>query len=64
MYLNIQCNDLCSLTSWFDLKANSAYQKGLAERYKIERKFGKAKGQHGLEDAAIMDWTATPLRRC
>ncbi len=33
---------------WFDLKANPAYQQGLAERYKIERKFGEAKGQHGL----------------
>jgi len=33
---------------WFDLKANPAYQQGLAERYKIERKFGECKQQHGL----------------
>jgi len=33
---------------WLDLQANPAYLQGLAERYKIERKFGEAKGQHGL----------------
>jgi len=33
---------------WFELKANPAYQQGLSERYKIERKFGEAKQQHGL----------------
>ena len=33
---------------WFDLKANPAYQQGLDERYKIERKFGESKQQHGL----------------
>ena len=33
---------------WLELKANHAYQQGLAERYKIERKFGECKGQHGL----------------
>ncbi|MDP2965583.1 MAG: transposase [Pelolinea sp.] len=33
---------------WLELKANPAYQQGLDERYKIERKFGESKGQHGL----------------
>ena len=33
---------------WVELKANPAYQQGLSERYKIERKFGEAKQQHGL----------------
>jgi len=33
---------------WLELKANPAYQQGLNERYKIERKFGESKGQHGL----------------
>jgi len=30
------------------LKANPAYGQGLDERYKIERKFGESKRQHGL----------------
>ena len=33
---------------WLELKANPAYRQGLAERYKIERKFGECKQQHGL----------------
>jgi len=33
---------------WVELKANPAYKQGLDERYKIERKFGECKGQHGL----------------
>jgi len=33
---------------WLELKANPAYQQGLDERYKIERKFGESKQQHGL----------------
>jgi IS5 family transposase len=33
---------------WLELKANPAYQVGLKERYKIERKFGECKQQHGL----------------
>ena len=33
---------------WQELKANPAYQQGLKERYKIERKFGECKQQHGL----------------
>jgi len=33
---------------WLELKANPAYQAGLKERYKIERKFGECKQQHGL----------------
>jgi IS5 family transposase len=33
---------------WLELKANPAYQQGLDERCKIERKFGESKQQHGL----------------
>jgi len=33
---------------WLALKARPAYQQGLNERYKIERKFGESKQQHGL----------------
>lgn len=33
---------------WLKLKASPAYQQGLHERYKIERKFGEGKQQHGL----------------
>ena len=33
---------------WLELQANPAYQLGLKERYKIERKFGEGKQQHGL----------------
>jgi IS5 family transposase len=33
---------------WLRLKQSPQYQEGLAERYKIERKFGEAKQQHGL----------------
>jgi IS5 family transposase len=33
---------------WLELQANPAYQAGLKERYKIERKFGEGKQQHGL----------------
>ncbi|HSW35220.1 MAG TPA: IS5 family transposase [Candidatus Limnocylindrales bacterium] len=33
---------------WLELKASPAYQQGLDERYKIERKFGECKQQHGL----------------
>jgi len=33
---------------WLELQSNPAYQAGLKERYKIERKFGEAKQQHGL----------------
>jgi len=33
---------------WLEMKANPAYQQGLKERYKIERKFGESKQQHGL----------------
>ena len=34
---------------WQEMKANPMYLAGLKERYKIERKFGEAKGQHGLD---------------
>lgn len=33
---------------WLELKDSVAYQAGLKERYKIERKFGECKQQHGL----------------
>jgi len=33
---------------WLKLKARPTYKQGLDERYKIERKFGESKGQHGL----------------
>ena len=33
---------------WHQLKADPAYQMGQGERYKVERKFGEGKTQHGL----------------
>jgi IS5 family transposase len=33
---------------WLELQQTSQYQEGLKERYKIERKFGEAKKEHGL----------------
>ena len=33
---------------WIDLSATPEYQEGLKQRYKIERKFGEAKQNHGL----------------
>lgn len=33
---------------WQALQASPAYQQGLAERYKIERKFGEGKRWHHL----------------
>lgn len=33
---------------WIDLKKTPQYQPGKRERYKIERKFGEAKANHGL----------------
>jgi IS5 family transposase len=33
---------------WIDLKKTRQYQAGKKERYKIERKFGEAKANHGL----------------
>jgi IS5 family transposase len=33
---------------WLQLLATPEYEQGLKERYKIERKFGEAKQQHGL----------------
>jgi len=33
---------------WLDLKQTPHYQRGLKERYKIERKFGEGKQGHGL----------------
>jgi len=33
---------------WIKLKESTEYQEGLKERYKIEKKFGEAKGWHGF----------------
>ena len=33
---------------WLELEASEHYQRGLKQRYKIERKFGEAKKEHGL----------------
>lgn len=33
---------------WLDLRQTPQYQRGLKERYKVERKFGEAKQGHGL----------------
>jgi len=33
---------------WLLLQQSTPYQQGLKERYKVERKFGEAKEQHGL----------------
>jgi IS5 family transposase len=33
---------------WLDLLASESYQRGIRERYKIERKFGEAKQRHGF----------------
>jgi IS5 family transposase len=33
---------------WLNLSDSRSYRQGLAERYKIERKFGEAKQGHGL----------------
>ena len=33
---------------WLDLRQTPQYQQGLKERYKVERKFGEAKQEHGL----------------
>ena len=49
---------------WFELKATPAYQQGLAERYKIERKFGECKQQHGLGAAVIAAWNVMRCRFC
>jgi len=37
-----------SKATWLQLQETEEYQQGLQERYKIERKFGEAKQQHGL----------------
>jgi IS5 family transposase len=33
---------------WLEMKTNPTYQAGLKERYKMERKLGKCKQQHGF----------------
>ncbi|NLE45340.1 MAG: transposase [Chloroflexi bacterium] len=41
---------------WFDLLGSPAYQQGQRERYKIERKFGEAKLNHGLRHCRYIGW--------
>jgi len=40
---------------WVALKTKPTYQQGLREWYKIERKFGECKRQHGLERCRCRD---------
>jgi hypothetical protein len=39
------------------LKESDAYQSGQRERYKIERKHGEAKENHGLRRCRYLGWT-------
>jgi IS5 family transposase len=39
---------------WFELLKDPDYQRGLKERYKVERKFGEAKGWHGLRQCRYL----------
>ena len=41
---------------WLDLLASPAYRLGQQERYKIERKCGEAKVQHGLRRCRYPGW--------
>ena len=41
---------------WLDLLASPAYQQGQQERYKIERKYGEAKVNHGLRRCRYLGW--------
>ena len=41
---------------WLDLQASPAYRLGQQERYKIERKYGEAKVQHGLRRCRYLGW--------
>ena len=41
---------------WLDLQASPAYRLGQRERYKIERKYGEAKVQHGLRRCRYLGW--------
>jgi IS5 family transposase len=41
---------------WLRLQRSKAYQEGLGLRYKIERKFGEAKENHGLRRCRYQGW--------
>ncbi len=41
---------------WMALKDSDAGQAGLRECYKIERKHGEAKGNHGLRRCRYLGW--------
>jgi IS5 family transposase len=41
---------------WVALKQSSAYRAGQQERYKIERKYGEAKENHGLRRCRYLGW--------
>ena len=41
---------------WIALKQSPAYRAGLRERYKIERKYGEAKENHGLRRCRYVGW--------
>ena len=41
---------------WMALKESDAYRAGQRERYKIERKYGEAKENHGLRRCRYLGW--------
>ena len=41
--------------SWQKIQGSPEYQAGLAERYKVERKFGEAKRWHGFGRCRYLD---------
>ena len=41
---------------WIALKDSPAYRAGLKERYKVERKYGEAKENHGLRRCRYVGW--------
>lgn len=47
---------------WRVLKASPAYRAGQKERYKIERKFGEAKQNHGLRRCRYLGWVRYVLQ--
>jgi hypothetical protein len=47
---------------WRVLKASPAYRAGRKERYKIERKFGEAKQNHGLRRCRYLGWVRYALQ--
>ena len=47
---------------WRALKASPAYRAGQKERYKVERKFGEAKQNHGLRRCRYVGWVRYALQ--